>query len=139
VAWIGIIASMFLPIIVCQFLYMPFIAVPAWNTATWTTAIEADTTALYPSVVIATDGYDPAEGVPVTLFQPECSVRNTTEQPVNCTISDVQTGHPPLWFSYQFVTFNSKAQPHAIGTTDIASAVAVLYLAISFNCKSKVR
>jgi hypothetical protein len=99
VAWIGIIASMFLPIIVCQFFYMPFVAVPAWNTATWTTAIEADTTTLYPSVVIATDGYDPAEGVPVTLFQPECSVRNTTEQPVKCAISDVQTAHAPDWYT----------------------------------------
>lgn len=128
---------MFVPIVVCQFFYMPFVAVPAWHTPIWTTDLEVDKTALYPSVVIATEGYALAEGPAVTLSYPGCRVHNATDRvEADCVTSDVQYAH---WLRghYQYITFNSKGQANAIGTTDIASPVAALALSVNMNCKSK--
>ena len=128
---------MFLPIIVCQFFYMPFVAVPAWHTPTWTPGIEPGTAAFYPSVVIANTGYQLADGVAVTLSQPSCNVRKSASQPwVNCDVSGVQTSYV-IYDKYEFVTFNSTVQSSADWTTDIASATATLMLSANIHCEFK--
>lgn len=52
-AWIGVVLSILLPIIVCQFLYMPLVAIPAWYTTTWTTSREIAEVPNLPAIVFA--------------------------------------------------------------------------------------
>lgn len=58
-AWFGVILSVLLPIIICQFVYMPLIAIPAWQTTTWTTSLEVTETFQMPAIVFmsVSDGY----------------------------------------------------------------------------------
>lgn len=55
-AWLGAILSIVLPIIVCQFLYMPLVALPSWHQNTWTTSLHVDQNLPLPGVVILYQG-----------------------------------------------------------------------------------
>ncbi|KAK4547083.1 hypothetical protein LTR36_001304 [Oleoguttula mirabilis] len=51
-AWIGIVLSILLPVVICEFFYLPFIAIRAWHTVEWKTSLEAHDHALFPAVII---------------------------------------------------------------------------------------
>lgn len=132
IALIGVVASMFLPIIVCQFFYMPFVAVPAWHKPTWTTDIKADNISRYPGIVIATDGYNRFQQVvQVNISQPECTVINAADssQPSENKCRFGVQRAPVGINNYQFFTFDSK------DLADIASSVARMSVYVSFKCK----
>lgn len=49
-AWTGAVLSILLPIVVCQFIYMPLVARPAWHKIVWTTSLRVAENAQLPSI-----------------------------------------------------------------------------------------
>lgn len=80
-AWLGAILSIILPIVVCQFLYMPLVALPSWHQTTWTTSLKVDETLPFPRVGFVYQGY-----LDMNIQNLNCSV----SQMDSCTMSNVE-------------------------------------------------
>lgn len=53
-AWIGVIASIILPIILCEFVYFNLVAIPAYHSVTWTTTVASQALIQMPTLVFGT-------------------------------------------------------------------------------------
>lgn len=54
-AWVGIAVSILLPILTCEFIYIPLVAVPAWRSVQWTTSLEVSEYTSPPAVALVVD------------------------------------------------------------------------------------
>lgn len=84
-AWLGAILSIVLPIIVCQFLYLPLVALPSWHRTTWTMSLHVDETLPLPGVVILYQGISVMSILDLWCW---------TDRAENCTISNVERQAP---------------------------------------------
>ncbi|KAK4560544.1 hypothetical protein LTR86_005741 [Recurvomyces mirabilis] len=113
VARIGIVLSILLPIIVCEFIYMPLVAIPAWHSIRWTTSLRVESPTLFAAVVVAVS-QQPAFLAAYALDPASCEVILTTGNSSFCQLSDVQHTSPVDYandtIEYDFTIFNPLHQ-----------------------------
>jgi hypothetical protein len=99
VAWTGIILTILLPIVACQFIYLPVIALPAWKTEIWDVSLSTDETLnQMPSVYVS-----PGAGVTfLNLSSPNCSWSGQ-----NCTVIEDSVDNNTTQY-FLFVPFISQ-------------------------------
>ncbi|KAI9745422.1 MAG: hypothetical protein M1818_000956 [Claussenomyces sp. TS43310] len=51
VTWVGILASILLPIVFCEFIYINLVAVPSFNKIVWTSTVDLPETANLPAII----------------------------------------------------------------------------------------
>lgn len=56
IAWIGIVLSIVISIALCQFYYLPFVALPDWYEIKWTDDVDIPQDLVIPAMVIAWSG-----------------------------------------------------------------------------------
>jgi len=145
-AWLGVTASILLPILVCQFLYMPLVAVPTWRTAQWTTSIGPLQAANWPAVIVSVNSVRPspdAGWVGTTHLMsaphhPVCFIQNPRNMRTQaCILSRV--AYPKLAMlnaGYQSYTFDPLVTENALALSSVGTAFeAELGLRFPFTCK----
>ncbi|KAK0247816.1 hypothetical protein LTS09_017062 [Friedmanniomyces endolithicus] len=119
-AWIGNCLSILLPIILCEFVYMNQVAVPAFKTKTWSTSVLANNILRVPSFAISQ--YD----LSVQVTFGACMIYGTPDNPTgdDCT-PNIQTNAS----SGVSLTFNASTPAVVLSQT---SGISILYN-VSYN------
>jgi hypothetical protein len=131
VAWAGVVLSIILPIVVCQFLYMPLVAVRKWHTVTWTSSLSSEPT--FPGVVVwMFDKFNTSHLENLTPWA--CSTITSGYMEPHCSMSDVQYDYYPGEPTWHFIW---SPQDQSIGLPAAAKLYeeSGLRIAAHFNGK----
>ncbi|TKA73946.1 hypothetical protein B0A55_05646 [Friedmanniomyces simplex] len=120
IAWIGIILAILSTIIICEFLYMPLVAVPAWHRIQWTSTMSISNTTGFPAIVVVGAGENNA----AQFTGVECDFQGI-HGGWDCTTSGVK-----LYDDGEYVTVNTTDQPNELINNSVDGSNAVLHLTI---------
>ncbi|KAK5113611.1 hypothetical protein LTR85_010840 [Meristemomyces frigidus] len=121
-AWVGIVLSILLPVVICEFFCLPFVAIPHWHTVKWTTSLEVLEHALFPAVVVANQ-----YTTNINMTMDLCFIADGSD----CRVSRITSSQVGDVASQYFV-FNPLDQVNGSLTTDVG---AIKYSTISLSVR----
>jgi hypothetical protein len=128
VAWTGIVISILATIIICEFFYMPFKAVPAWHHTEWGTTMDVGNRTTFPATVVAWAGETSNSA---GFNRPSCSFQPNTGPAEECFASQVRSYNAARSIG-QYVVFNSTNQTFDV-INDSKDGAADSFLNLLFN------
>ena len=116
-----------MPIVVCQFFYMPFVAIPSWHTSRWTSNLDVESKISYPAVVVGSLGTAPDPALRVR--KPECTYYNSNGVLHGCDTSRRYIDH-----DLEYFIFNPLRQHHGDIVAELGSPPPIFILDVPFYC-----